>query len=251
MRTACFRCSPPSELPHASLRRRSRNVAAESQQRTVAFLRKRCVTTLGPWVRLAAAPRRAVRAADGAGLENQWAEMPRGFESHALRSSGAAGGAGDTAAGPTRPRCRRVQRVEHAGDRRDAGGCDQPTCVELVPRSPSVRPAAGTMSDGGPYTREIRCSTAAGRASRRARLSSGSVSCSSTGSGSLDDQRRRRPAGRSRDGAVLVRSRASKRISILRSYPGRVSGTLLTLPSACSRPRELSRYPLAARKEPV
>ena len=29
---------------------------------------------------------RAVRAADGAGLENQWAEMPRGFESHALRA---------------------------------------------------------------------------------------------------------------------------------------------------------------------
>src|SRR5215207_7717442 len=28
---------------------------------------------------------RAVRAADGAGLENQWAAMPRGFESHALR----------------------------------------------------------------------------------------------------------------------------------------------------------------------
>lgn len=28
---------------------------------------------------------RAVRAADGAGLENQWAEMSRGFESHALR----------------------------------------------------------------------------------------------------------------------------------------------------------------------
>ena len=29
--------------------------------------------------------RRSVRAADGAGLENQWAEMSRGFESHGLR----------------------------------------------------------------------------------------------------------------------------------------------------------------------
>ena len=29
---------------------------------------------------------RAVRAADGASLENWWAEMSRGFESHALRS---------------------------------------------------------------------------------------------------------------------------------------------------------------------
>ena len=29
--------------------------------------------------------RRSVRAAEGAGLENQWAEMSRGFESHGLR----------------------------------------------------------------------------------------------------------------------------------------------------------------------
>jgi hypothetical protein len=28
---------------------------------------------------------RAVRVADGASLENWWAEMSRGFESHALR----------------------------------------------------------------------------------------------------------------------------------------------------------------------
>ena len=29
--------------------------------------------------------RRSVRAADGAGLENQWTAMSRGFESHGLR----------------------------------------------------------------------------------------------------------------------------------------------------------------------
>ena len=46
-------------------------------------LEERARLERGSWLTLNG--RRAVRAADGAGLENQWAAMPRGFESHALR----------------------------------------------------------------------------------------------------------------------------------------------------------------------